>query len=184
MRYRIMVVDDDKQMLEELKDLLESQGYNIVTAQDSESAMAHARDGGYDVALVDIKMPGITGIELVGMLRQIEPDGVHVIMTAYASLDTALHAMRERAYEYLIKPFSPVELVDVVQRALAERAALEGRAQEIVKIKEEKDAAEKKYVQKDMLNEILMKREDRILELKREVNSLLVRLGEKEKYAV
>lgn len=184
MKSTVLIVDDDKQMLSELSELLSLQGCLPLTALDGETALAIARKQEYDVALVDLKMPGIGGVELIGMLRELRPVARYIILTAYASLDTALAAIQNQVYDYLIKPFSPDELIHVVSKALAEAVTEEKEKRTVEVLRQEKDVMEEKVQRTEMLNQVLMNREDRIIELKKEVNRLLEQFGKKQKYTV
>lgn len=182
MKCNVLIVDDDKQMLSELSDLLAGQGYMTKTALDGETALALSREYHFDVALVDLKMPGMSGVELIRMLKEIKPDARYIILTAYASLDTALSAIQNKVYDYLLKPFSPDELIHVVSSALAEAMSVEKERGRVEGLRKEKETIEERAERCKNLNQVLLNREDRIIELKREVNTLLVELGKREKY--
>jgi two-component system phosphate regulon sensor histidine kinase PhoR len=121
---RILVIDDEPGIREGSRRVLVAEGYEVETAPDGLAGMELFRSGPYDLVLVDLRMPGLSGMELLGVLREVDPDAVAVVITAYASLDTAVEATKRGAYDYLAKPFTPDELTTVVTRALGHRHLL------------------------------------------------------------
>ena len=121
---RLLVVDDDSAMRALLASLFEQKGYPVEQAATADEALERAREAEFDAVLSDIKMPGKTGIEMVGELRRIRPDTPVVLMTAFGSIDSAVEAMRAGAFDYITKPFEPEAVLLTVERAL-ERRALE-----------------------------------------------------------
>ena len=114
----VLVVDDELGMREGCRRILAPGGHAVTTAESGEQALELFRPGAFDLALIDLKMPGMSGIELLSRLREADPDLLCVIITAYASLDTAVQATKTGAYDYLAKPFTPDELTAVVDKAL------------------------------------------------------------------
>ncbi|MFB3880596.1 MAG: response regulator [Armatimonadota bacterium] len=115
---RILVVDDEPGMREGCRRILESEGHQVTTAESGEEALGIFSRGAFDLALVDLKMAGMSGLELLVKLREVDPDVVCVMVTAYATLETAVQATKSGAYDYVAKPFTPDELMAVVDRAL------------------------------------------------------------------
>ncbi|MCU7493960.1 MAG: sigma-54-dependent Fis family transcriptional regulator [Ignavibacteria bacterium] len=113
MSAKVLIVDDEKVIRESLEILLRDEGYKAETAADGEEALQKISNDDYDVVLTDIKMPKVDGIELMQKAARISPETFFIIMTAYASVKTAIEALREGAYDYLIKP---VEFDDVILR--------------------------------------------------------------------
>ncbi len=118
---RILVVDDEPGMREGCRRILSSEGHQVTTAESGEEALKLFSLGAFDLVLLDLKMPGMSGLELLGRFREIDPDVVYIMVTAYATLETAVEATRSGAYDYVAKPFTPDELSDVVQKGLALR---------------------------------------------------------------
>ncbi|MBI9071281.1 MAG: sigma-54-dependent Fis family transcriptional regulator [Melioribacteraceae bacterium] len=110
---KILVVDDEIAIRDSLKLFLEEEGFTTETAADGEEALDKIEEDNYDVVLSDIKMPKFDGIQLLEKSAQISPGTFFIIMTAFASVDTAINALRKGAYDYLIKP---VEFEDVLIR--------------------------------------------------------------------
>ncbi|MGD8291696.1 MAG: sigma-54 dependent transcriptional regulator [Desulfobacterales bacterium] len=108
---KILVVDDDANILKVLKMRLEAEGYQVATAGEAKAAQKLASDNIFDFALVDLKLNGINGIQLMETLHQMNPDMPVIILTAYGTIKSAVEAMRKGAYSYLTKPFNYDELL-------------------------------------------------------------------------
>jgi DNA-binding NtrC family response regulator len=113
----ILVVDDKETMLSLLQRILGTH-HDVVVAGDSQQALEILGARSIDVVLTDVRMPGADGFELIRLVRQRWPATEVVMMTAYASIEAAVRAIREGAYDYLQKPFDPDEVALVVARAL------------------------------------------------------------------
>ncbi len=96
-------------------------GYSVALAIDGENAIAMVQESQYDVILLDLKMPGIDGLETMRRIKEVSPDSEVLMMTAYASVDTAVQAMKEGAFDYLVKPFDPDEVELQIKKILAHR---------------------------------------------------------------
>jgi two-component system response regulator AtoC len=119
---RLLVVDDDRAMREMLTSLFKERGLTVEDAPSADAALARAAEQDFDVVLSDVRMPGLSGVELVGQLRRLRPSTPVVLMTAFGSIDSAVEAMRTGAFDYLTKPFEPDAVILAVERALAHRA--------------------------------------------------------------
>lgn len=120
---RILVADDDRDAREALSEILKRNGYEIEVAADGSEAMAMIHGAAYDIVLTDLKMPGADGIEVLRAAAGKKNDCLVILVTGFASLETALQAIRHGAYDYLTKPFRMDELLLVVRNA-AERVGL------------------------------------------------------------
>jgi DNA-binding NtrC family response regulator len=109
-KIRILVVDDEANMRESLRDWLLEDGYEVGLAANGPEAIAMATDGTWHAVLLDLKMPGMDGLQTLAELRQVAPNTDVVMMTAYATVDTAVQAMKGGAFDYLVKPFDPDEV--------------------------------------------------------------------------
>jgi len=108
---KILVVDDDTNILKVIKMRLEAEGYQVTTAGKAKTALELANDAVFDFALVDLKLNGVNGIELMETLHQLNPEMPVIILTAYGTIKSAVEAMRKGAYSYLTKPFNYDELL-------------------------------------------------------------------------
>ncbi len=123
-RGRILVVDDEPGMREGCRWVLSAEGYEVALACDGKEGLAKLAGGGFEVALIDLKMPGIDGLDLLRAARERAPDMVCIVITGYATLETAVEATKRGAYEFISKPFTPDELTCSVRRALERRRLL------------------------------------------------------------
>lgn len=122
MKAHILIVDDEALYRQLLTSRLGRAGYQLSEAADGEAALECAQNGGVDLALVDIKMPGIDGIEVLKRLKALDPLVEVVILTGHGNVDTAISAMKLGAFDYLSKPYKLTELDIVVERALEKRS--------------------------------------------------------------
>lgn len=129
-RPRVLVVDDEASLAEFLEIFLKKEGFAATTTTSGEEAVELAQAGGpFELVLTDLMMPGVGGLEVLSRVKEISPDTEVVLMTAYATADTAIEAMQRGAYDYVQKPFKVDELRVVLDRALeARRLVLENRA--------------------------------------------------------
>jgi DNA-binding NtrC family response regulator len=118
-RWHILVVDDEETMTESLAAWLREDGYTVDTASSGREAIEKAAEREYAIYFVDLKMPGgLDGIETMMEIRKIRPDAAIIVITAYATVDTAITAMKEGAQEYIVKPCHPQEISLLVERII------------------------------------------------------------------
>jgi two-component system, NtrC family, response regulator HydG len=123
---RVLIIDDEESMRIACRQSLELCGYSAAAAENGERALERIRQESFDVALLDLRMPGPPGMEVLKRLKQESPNMAVVIMTGYATIDSAVEAIKSGAYDYLPKPFTPEALCSMVERAAtAARRALE-----------------------------------------------------------
>ena len=120
-RPRVLVVDDEPNICDLLEELLARQDYVIETCLNGQEAMAKIKSSGYDMVISDLKMPGINGIELIRAVKAESPDTATVLVTGFATVETAVEALRFGADDYVTKPFNIEELRKVVSRGLETR---------------------------------------------------------------
>ena len=117
----ILFIDDEDIVLKSSRRIFAGSDYEIETASSGEEGLAKARTGGYDVVVTDLKMPGLGGMEILKTLRQERPETTVIIFTGYSSVDTAREALKNGAFDYIPKPFTPEELRSVVANAFEAR---------------------------------------------------------------
>ena len=117
---KILVVDDDPDMRALLRDVLDEHGYQVTLAQNGPEALQRLGEDEYGVVLTDLRMKGMQGIALLAEIKKDFPDVNVILMTAFGSVETAIQAMKEGAYDYLMKPVKTDDLLRVMERALKE----------------------------------------------------------------
>lgn len=120
---KIMVIDDEPGVCEILRKILVKEGYNVKIALGGQEALGMLREESVHLALLDIKMPGMDGIEVLRNIRSINPGIVVIILTAYGTLETAREALKLGAYDYITKPFDNEFVKSMVSEALSEISA-------------------------------------------------------------
>ncbi len=118
---RILVIDDDASFQSMLCEALTEKGYDVERAGSAEQGLELAGRGGFDLILLDVQLPGMTGIEAIPLLNDASPKTDIIVMTAYSSKHSALEAIKLGAYDYFTKPFSLKEMEIVIKRALEKR---------------------------------------------------------------
>jgi len=119
---KILIVDDELVMRESLAGWLERDGHIIETAQSGEEALSKLKATRFDILLVDIKMEGISGLEVLKKVKADDPDVAIVMITAYGAISTAIEAIKNGAYDYLLKPFDPNELGLLIEKIIEHQA--------------------------------------------------------------
>src|SRR6267154_978773 len=117
----ILVVDDEMGILDVLRILLKGEGFEVTTAQGGKAGLEALKAGAPDIVLTDIKMPGVSGTELLAAVREQDPETPVILMTAQASLQSAIQAVNQGAFYYIQKPFSNDDLVTICRRAVEYR---------------------------------------------------------------
>lgn len=115
---RILVVDDEPEILRTLKRILARKGYDVVTFEDPFKALDHLKTDRVHLILTDLKMPEMDGVQLLLRIKQHYPAIPVVLITAYATISTAVTAMQQGAFDYLRKPFDIKRIYEVVESAL------------------------------------------------------------------
>lgn len=127
---KILIVDDEILVRSFLAETLKRRGHEITTAEDGQAAVALLKEHSYDLVITDMKMPGMTGMDVLRKVKEIAPTTIVIVITAFGSIENAVEAMRLGAFNYLIKPFSPdtieamIEKVDEHQSLLEENSYL------------------------------------------------------------
>ncbi len=128
---KILVIDDEPFLRETLAIILQDEGYGVATAANAREALQNLQNEPFDLVFLDIKMPEVSGLDLLPEIRNLSPDIPIIMLTAYASLTSAIEAMRKGANDYLFKPIDPPEILERVNRMMSE-SELPRRRQAIV----------------------------------------------------
>jgi DNA-binding NtrC family response regulator len=121
----LLVVDDELIVRDSLDKWFREEGYDVTVAESAQDALGKMAAKRFDLSLVDIKMPGTDGVELQRRMHEIDPDMLVIIMTGYASVETAVAALKNGAYDYVSKPFDPDDIAHTVHNALSHKRAQE-----------------------------------------------------------
>jgi len=121
----LLVADDDPGLRESLQRALARAGYRVVLASDGRAALEQLQGGGVNLVVTDLKMPGLTGIELLRAIKAIPLDVDVILLTAFGTVEEAVSAMKDGAYDFITKPFRGEQLLKVVAKALERRALIE-----------------------------------------------------------
>src|SRR5512141_528094 len=122
MSRNILIVEDEETLRESIKRIFVKEGYTVDGAESAEQGLALLETGMYDVILTDIILPGMDGIEMLTRVRELVPDQIIIVVTAYASLDTSIKALRAGAYDYIMKPIIHEEIKQIVRNALKQKS--------------------------------------------------------------
>ncbi len=123
MKSNILVVDDENIARQSLSDILKLEGYNVAAVPGGQAAVEYVRTHPVDLMIVDLRMPGMDGLEVIQVVNQASPDTEVVLLTAHGSMDTAVQALRLRIHDYLTKPAAPAQVIASVKKGLARRTA-------------------------------------------------------------
>ncbi|MBM4183498.1 MAG: response regulator [Gemmatimonadetes bacterium] len=129
---RLLLVEDDDAVRRSLDETLREAGYDVAVAEDAEQALARLGETAPDVVLTDVRMPGMDGISLLKLLRERVPNTDVILMTAFDDMPTVVSAMREGAFELLVKPLRLAEVRDVLARVFEDRLTREVATQRVL----------------------------------------------------
>ncbi len=120
---KVLIVDDEERFRKTMCKLLTVEGMEATTAGSGQEALEKLKGGVYDVIVLDVRMPEMTGVQALAEIRKIDPEVEVIIMTGYASVDTAKEIMKLGAYDYLLKPYEKQELMDRIEAAFDRKLA-------------------------------------------------------------
>jgi len=118
---RLLIVDDERTTRLSLSEIFNLRGAHVTAAADGQEALNHLRESTFDLILLDLKMPGISGLQVAEEAQRAAPGTVIILLTAHASVDSAISALRQGVFDYLLKPAQPRAIVEVVERGLIKR---------------------------------------------------------------
>jgi DNA-binding NtrC family response regulator len=133
---KILIVDDELSVRQSLQEWFLEDGFAVATAEDGAEALRKMDDGPYDIVLLDLKMPGMDGITVQKRIRDVDKDASIIILTAYASVETAVEALKLGAFDYVTKPIDPDDLSHLIRNALRQRELSEENVRLRNKVKE------------------------------------------------
>ncbi|MEK6679838.1 MAG: response regulator, partial [Nitrospirota bacterium] len=115
---KILIADDEESMRFFLSEMIKKEGYLFETAVDGGDALSKIKRSSFDIAIVDLKMPKLSGMELLSEIKKVSPDTVVIIITAHGTRNIAIEAIEKGAYDYFTKPFDVNEMRIVIKRAV------------------------------------------------------------------
>jgi DNA-binding NtrC family response regulator len=118
---RILIIEDDRRLREVLQKILGRKGFRVDLAENGSEGLKKIKQDSFDVALTDLKMPGMDGMEVLQAIKKLSPQTYVIIMTAYGTIDSAVEAIRNGAFDYITKPFKTEEILIVLEKALEDR---------------------------------------------------------------
>jgi len=118
---KILVVDDEESMCRFMEIMLKKEGYSVSSSQDAASALEQIKSENYDLVIADLMMPEMSGIELLSLAKSVNPDLDFIMMTAFASVDSAIEALKKGAFDYITKPFKVDEIKIAVSKSLEQK---------------------------------------------------------------
>jgi len=122
MSARILIVDDEKAVRESLEEILNMEDYQVDTVSSGEKALEVINDEDYNLVLLDLKMPGVDGVEVMRQISRYAPETKVIILTGHGTLESAIEALRSGAEDYMLKPYEPSAILDSIGRALSKNA--------------------------------------------------------------
>jgi diguanylate cyclase (GGDEF)-like protein len=129
---KILVIDDDESLVAIISEVLEGDGFAVTTSSSGEEALDLIRTTHFPLIITDIRMPGISGIELMQEVKKINQDIQVIIMTSYASVESTISALHLGAYDYLLKPFDDIKLISIVVKRAVEKIRLMNENKELM----------------------------------------------------
>jgi len=123
MKSNILVVDDEPVARQSLSEILRLEGYIVNSVPNGQAAVEYVRTHPVDLMVVDLRMPGMDGLEVVQVINQVSPETEVILLTAFGTTETAIQALRLRVHDYLLKPAAPSQVINSVKKGLARRDA-------------------------------------------------------------
>ncbi len=160
-KYTILVVDDEPLVLDFLLEYLKQDTISTVSASSGEAALAALKRTPVDIALVDLKMPGIDGLQTIEKINQIDPGIVTILMTGFPTLDSSVRAIRLGASDYILKPFKLDEVDQALRKAMKEREVrreMSGLKQRIVEMESRITGKNEQIVVNHKVNNLIFAR--------------------------
>lgn len=116
--FEILVVDDDRRMRQLIEEILTESGFSVASSGDGRDALLMLKERPYDLIITDLKMPYVDGMDILAYAKQVNPDGLIIMITAHGTIESAIEAIKKGAYDYIQKPFDPDRLLLIIERAV------------------------------------------------------------------
>ena len=156
----ILIVDDEESVRDSLFNWFTEDGYRVESAENAKKALTMLESESFDIILADIKMPGMDGLEMLRRIKSLKPDSIVIVMTAFATVDTAVKALKDGAFDYVTKPFDPDDLTHLIRNATKQ-----------VSLTEENETLKKKIISLENIEDLIGNSES-MKEVLREVESV------------
>ena len=153
----ILIVDDEESVRDSLYNWFLEDGFRVETAENAKKALTMLESDQFDIILADIKMPGMDGLEMLRRIKFIKPVAIVIVMTAFATVDTAVKALKDGAYDYVTKPFDPDDLTHLIRNATKQISLVdenETLKKKVVSLENVEDLIGTSEAMKDMLREV------------------------------
>lgn len=141
-KHSVIIIDDEESMRDSCTMILKKDGFETMTANNGEEGLQKIKEAHPDIALIDLKMPGISGLDVLDRIQEIDPGILPIVITGYATVESAVDAMKKGAYDFLPKPFTPEELRIIIRRGL-EKIKLSREAEDL---RREKKLIEENFI--------------------------------------
>ncbi|MGC9323688.1 MAG: ATP-binding protein [Desulfomonilia bacterium] len=162
---QILIIDDEESILDGCRQALEKSGYSVITTSEGPDGIHLAREKKPDIVFVDLKMPSCSGMDIIELLSKDLPEIVLIVITGYASIVSAVEAMKKGAYDYLPKPFTPDQLRAVTKRGLEHR---------FLKIEANRLREEKEYMERNFITFVSHEMRSPLVTIQQYIESLKV----------
>jgi len=153
----ILIVDDEESVRDSLYNWFLEDGFRVECAENAKRALTILESDQFDIILADIKMPGMDGLEMLRRIKSIMPDSIVIVMTAFATVDTAVKALKDGAYDYVTKPFDPDDLTHLIRNATKQIALVEENEtlkQKVTSLENVEDLIGKSEAMKNVLKQV------------------------------
>lgn len=153
----ILIVDDEESVRDSLFNWFIEDGFHVECAENAKKALTMLESNQFDIILADIKMPGMDGLEMLRRIKSIKQDSIVIVMTAFATVDTAVKALKDGAYDYVTKPFDPDDLTHLIRNATKQISLAdenETLKKKVVSLENVEDLIGNSEAMKDMLREV------------------------------
>jgi len=153
----ILIVDDEESVRDSLYNWFIEDGFRVACAENAKKALTILESDQFDIILADIKMPGMDGLEMLRRIKSIKPDSIVIVMTAFATVDTAVKALKDGAYDYVTKPFDPDDLTHLIRNATKQISLAdenETLKKKVISLENVEDLIGKSEAMKNVLREV------------------------------